>query len=72
MARRREEEIRVTPRQRASVVVIGLIFMLPGFAALLQGSSLYRDYRGLLVFAPFSILIGALMIFFAIRVGRKR
>ncbi|MGA8767276.1 MAG: hypothetical protein WB559_09670 [Candidatus Acidiferrales bacterium] len=72
MGRRREERIRVTPRQRASVVVMRLMLMAPAFAALAQGRLHYQDYCGLLVFAPFSLLTGLVMILFAIRVGRQR
>ncbi len=43
--------------------------MLPGIAALVAGSLFYTDHRNLLVFAPFSLLIGVVMIIFALRVG---
>ena len=46
--------------------------MAPAFAALAQGRLHYQDYCGLLVFAPFSLLTGLVMILFAIRVGRQR
>lgn len=71
MRRRREEQIRVTPRQRASVALVGLILAVPGLMALIRGGLHYQDYRGLLVFAPFSSLVGLVMIVFALRVGRK-
>lgn len=45
--------------------------MLPGLAALIGGTLFYRDYRNLLVFAPFSLVIGVVMIIFALRVGKK-
>jgi hypothetical protein len=54
-----------------SAAVVGLICMLPGLAALAAGTFYYKDHRNLLVFAPFSLLIGLAMIVFAIRVGKK-
>jgi hypothetical protein len=72
MKGRRGEQIRVTPVQRVSVVLVGLILMVPGFMALIQGGLHYQDYRGLLVFAPYSLLVGLVMIVFAIRVGKHK
>jgi hypothetical protein len=48
-----------------------VILMLPGIAALISGKFFYTDYRNLLVFAPFSLLLGLVMIVFALRVGKK-
>jgi UPF0716 family protein affecting phage T7 exclusion len=72
MRGRRGEQIRITPVQRASVVVAGLILMVPGFMALIQGGLHYQDYRGLLVFAPYSLLVGLAMIVFAIGVAKHK
>jgi heme A synthase len=72
MRRRREEPIHTTRGQRVRLVAFGVIFVLPGILALVQGRSHYEDYRGLLVFAPFSLLLGAVMIFFALRVGKQK
>jgi hypothetical protein len=72
MRPRKKERIVVPPRTRKSLVIIGVILMCPGLAALFQGTLFYRDYRALLVFAPFSLLIGLVMIVFAIRVGREK
>lgn len=71
MRRRREEQISVTRRQRVGVALVGLILFLPGVMALIQGGLHYQDHRGLLVFAPFSLLVGLVMIVFATRVGKK-
>jgi len=60
------------PSLRVSLALIGLMLMGPGVLALVQGRLDYHDYRGLLVFAPFTLLIGLVMIVFAIRVGRKK
>jgi hypothetical protein len=68
---RKAEPIPTTPRQRVYLVIFGLLFMVPGVASLVAGSLYYRGYRDLLVFAPFTLLIGLVMIIFALRVGRK-
>ncbi len=70
MNAKKDEPIRATPRQRISVVIVGVILMLPGIAALFAGSLFYTDHRNLLVFAPFMLLIGVVMIIFALRVGK--
>jgi hypothetical protein len=72
MRGRNGEQIRVTPVQRFSVVLVGLILMVPGVMALIQGGLHYQDYRGLLVFAPYSMLVGLAMIVFAIRVAKHK
>jgi hypothetical protein len=41
-----------------------------GDCALFAGNFFYTDYRNLLVFAPFSLPIGVVMIIFALRVGK--
>ena len=69
MNAKKNEPIRATRRQRISVVVVGVMLMLPGIAALFAGSLFYIDHRNLLVFAPFSLLIGVVMIVFALRRG---
>ncbi|MBZ5501056.1 MAG: hypothetical protein LAN59_02295 [Acidobacteriia bacterium] len=46
--------------------------MLPGLLALVQGKLEYQDHRGLVVFAPFGLLVGVVLIVLAIRVGRAR
>jgi hypothetical protein len=71
MNARKSEPIRAWRRQRISTVIFGVILMLPGIAALISGKFFYTDYRNLLVFAPFSLLLGMVMIVFALRVGKK-
>jgi hypothetical protein len=68
---RKNEEIRTSRRQRVSLILFGLIFALPGVFVLAQDCLLYQDYRGLLVFAPFTLLLGVVMVFFGIRVGKR-
>ena len=70
MNAKKHEPIRATPRQRVGVVIVGVLLMLPGIAALIAGSLFYTDYRNLLVFAPFMLLIGVVMIIFALRVAK--
>ncbi len=70
MNARKSEPIRATPRQRISVVIVGVILMLPGIAALFAGTLFHRDHLYLLIGAPFSLLIGVVMIIFALRVGK--
>jgi hypothetical protein len=72
MGRRKEEPIHITPRLRAALALVGLLIMAPGLLALAQAKLHYRDERGLLAFAPFTLLIGFVMIVFAIRIGRRR
>ena len=70
MNAKKHELIRATPRQRVGIVIVGVLLMLPGITALFAGKLFYTDYRNLLVFAPFSLLIGVVMIIFALRVGK--
>jgi hypothetical protein len=70
MSKRKGEPLRATPAQRVGVVIVGVLLMLPGITALVAGSLFYTDHRNLLVFAPFSLLIGVVMIIFALRVGK--
>jgi hypothetical protein len=46
--------------------------MLPALSARIQGGLHYQDYRGLLVFAPYSLLVGLAMIVFALRVANHK
>jgi len=70
MNAKKHELIRATPRQRVGVVIVGVLLMLPGIAASIAGNLFYTDHRNLLVFAPFMLLIGVVMIIFALRVGK--
>jgi hypothetical protein len=67
---KKREPLRATPGQRLGIVIVGVLLMLPGITALVAGNLFYTDYRNLLVFAPFSLLIGVVMIIFALRVGK--
>ena len=55
MNARKHEPIRATPGQRLGIVIVGVLLMLPGIAALVAGSLFYTDHRNLLVFAPFFV-----------------
>src|SRR4029077_6536892 len=43
MSAKKHEPIRATPRQRVGVVIVGVLLMLPGIAALIAGSLFYTD-----------------------------
>ena len=64
---RKNEEIHITRRQRVGLIVMGFFLMPPALLVLAEQK---LDYRGLLVFAPFMLLIGLVMVFFGIRVGK--
>ena len=70
MNAKKRERLRATPQQRVGFAIVGVLLMLPGIAALIAGNLFYTDYRNLLVFAPFALLIGLVMIVFALRVGK--
>jgi hypothetical protein len=59
------------PLQRLGIGFIGLVISGTGIATLLQGRLHFQDYRGLVVFAPFSLVVGALVIVMAIRLGKR-
>jgi hypothetical protein len=53
------------------MIVVAILLILPSLFALALGSSDYIDHRGLLVFTPGMILVGVVMIVFALRVGKR-
>lgn len=68
MARwRRKDELRSTPGFRWMLAVFGFAFMGPGLLTLFHGGIEYEDYRAVVVFAPFGVMIGLVMIIVAIR-----
>lgn len=68
---RHKEKMRLTRLQRTGVILLGFVLMLPALSALARGGLFYLDYRELLVFAPFMLLIGLLMIFVAVRAEKR-
>ena len=52
------------------MIVVAILLMLPALLALILGRWDYIDHRELLVFAPGMILVGLVMIVFALRVGK--
>jgi hypothetical protein len=59
-----------TLRERAFLVFVRVLVMALGVVTLLQGKLHYQNYWHGAVFAPFSVLIGALSLFVAIKGGR--
>jgi len=51
-----------TPTQRLGYVFVGLIFIAMGVLRLLEGGANFRNPWGQIVFAPFAIDIGLLLI----------
>ena len=56
---------------RVRMIVVAILLILPSLFALMLGRPDYIDHRGLLVFAPGMILVGVVMIVFALRVGKR-
>lgn len=59
-----------TLRERVFLGFAGVLVMALGVATLLQGKLHYQNYWHGSVFAPFSVLVGALILFAAIKGGR--
>lgn len=51
-----------TPKQRLGWVFVGLIVIATGVLSLLEGGTNYRNFWGLVVFAPFTVVVGLLLI----------
>jgi hypothetical protein len=60
------------PLQRLGIGTIGLMISGTGIVTLLQGRLHFQDYRGLVVFAPFSLMVGALFIAMAVKLGKRQ
>jgi hypothetical protein len=54
------------------LVLVGLMVINAGTLSLLQGELHYQNYRRAWVFAPFSLLLGALAIVLAIRLRKRK
>jgi hypothetical protein len=59
-----------TLRERAFLGFVGVLVMALGVVTLLQGKLHYQNYWHGAAFAPFSVLIGAMILFVAIKGGR--
>lgn len=67
MNRSKREPIQTPRAFRVGLAVLGFVFMGPALLTLARGGVEYEDYRAVIVFAPFAILIGLTMIVVALR-----
>ena len=58
---------KMKPAYRYSLAIVGLMIMFGGVLKILNGNLHHTNYRGVLTFAPFSIIIGSLLVLMAIR-----
>jgi hypothetical protein len=58
---------KMKPAYRYGLAIVGLMIMLGGVLKILNGNLHHTNYRGVLTFAPFSIIIGSLLVLMAIR-----
>ena len=58
------------PAYRHGLAIVGLMIMFGGVLKILNGNPHYMNYRGVLTFAPFSIIIGSLLILMAFRLRK--
>jgi hypothetical protein len=74
MKKRKSESLQLKPIHRFTFGIAGIIFLCTGIVSLLTGRFLYANQRGAMVFAPFGLLIGVVLILaaFARRSGANR
>jgi hypothetical protein len=58
---------RIKPVGRYGLAIVGLLVMLGSVLKIFSGNQHYANSRGVLTFAPFSIIIGSLLILLAVR-----
>jgi len=58
------------PVYRLALGIVGLMIALGGVSKMLLGTLNYTNYRGILSFAPFSIIIGSLVVLVALKTGK--
>jgi hypothetical protein len=68
--RLRIESKKLRPAHRYGLGIVGLLIALGGVLNILKGTLDYTNYRGVLAFAPFSIVIGSLVVLVAIKCGK--
>ena len=64
------ESKKLRPKYRIILGIVGLAIALSGISNVLMGTLDYTNYRGLLAFAPFSIVIGSLVVLIALKTGK--
>jgi hypothetical protein len=75
MNQRKRERPFATPMQRLAIGVFGLATIFCGFGALLMGRIYFHTIPGSSlgwVFAPFALVVGTLVLVFAIKLKRSR
>lgn len=58
MARRDKERVRWTPKHRFVFAVLGVFLLAMGTINAFAGRLYFLDYRNLIVFSPFLIIVG--------------
>jgi hypothetical protein len=66
MKRPRSRPGKIRPAYRYGLAIVGLTIVFGGVLKILNGNLHYMNYRGVLSFAPFSIIIGSLLILMAL------
>jgi hypothetical protein len=64
------ESKKLRPKYRIILGIVGLAIALSGISNVLMGTLDYTNYRGLLAFAPFSIVIGSLVVLIVLKTGK--
>ena len=70
MRRLRIESKKLRPAYRLVLGSVGVMIVLSGVLNILNGTLDYTNYRGVLAYAPFSIVIGSLVVLIAIKGGK--
>ena len=70
MRRPQIESKKLRPAYRIGLGIVGLMMALGGVLNAVLGTLVYTNYRGLLAFAPFSIVIGSLVVLIALKTGK--
>jgi hypothetical protein len=70
MRRSQIESKKLRPVYRYVLGIVGLMIVFGGVLNILLGTFDYTNYRGGLAFAPFSIVIGGLVVLVALKCGK--
>jgi hypothetical protein len=70
MRRRKLEPGTMNPASRYGLAIVGLMIVFDGVLKILNGNLHNANYRGVLTFPPFVIIIGSLLVLLAIRSGK--
>lgn len=61
----------IKPWHRFSLVFFGLAIAATGLLAVIEGRLYYQNAQFFIMFAPFAIIVGALITVFAFRLGPR-